>query len=192
MSKIEMKTPLVEMDGDEMTRILWKMIKEELIEPYIELKSDYYDLGLKYRDETDDKVTRGAVPDSSYIDLYLDEAALLYDAGDADQFAMVDIDGNGVPELIAVSSEGSWEKDQIFLFTVYDDDLALLATDIAPGVEGHYVAFCEGDNVVEFSGAALGERHDYYEIEEDRLSPILSIQYFNDLDSFGEYWLDIS
>ena len=52
-----MTTPIVEMDGDEMTRILWKMIKEELIEPYIELKSDYYDLGLKYRDETDDKVT---------------------------------------------------------------------------------------------------------------------------------------
>ncbi len=57
MSRIKMTTPIVEMDGDEMTRILWKMIKEELIEPYIELKSDYYDLGLKYRDETDDKVT---------------------------------------------------------------------------------------------------------------------------------------
>ena len=57
MPRIKMTTPIVEMDGDEMTRILWKMIKEELIEPYIELKSDYYDLGLKYRDETDDKVT---------------------------------------------------------------------------------------------------------------------------------------
>ncbi len=57
MAKIQMTTPIVEMDGDEMTRILWKMIKEELIEPYIELKSEYYDLGLKYRDETDDQVT---------------------------------------------------------------------------------------------------------------------------------------
>ncbi|WP_408071290.1 NADP-dependent isocitrate dehydrogenase [Butyrivibrio sp. JL13D10] len=57
MAKIQMTTPIVEMDGDEMTRILWKMIKEELIEPYIELKSEYYDLGLKYRDETDDRVT---------------------------------------------------------------------------------------------------------------------------------------
>ncbi|WP_044914589.1 NADP-dependent isocitrate dehydrogenase [Butyrivibrio sp. WCE2006] len=57
MSKVQMTTPIVEMDGDEMTRILWKMIKEELIEPYIDLKSEYYDLGLKYRDETDDKVT---------------------------------------------------------------------------------------------------------------------------------------
>ncbi len=57
MAKIQMTTPIVEMDGDEMTRILWKMIKDELIEPYIDLKSEYYDLGLKHRDETDDQVT---------------------------------------------------------------------------------------------------------------------------------------
>ena len=57
MSKIEMKTPLVEMDGDEMTRVLWKMIKDELLAPYIELKTEYYDLGLKKRDETEDQVT---------------------------------------------------------------------------------------------------------------------------------------
>lgn len=57
MAKIQMMTPLVEMDGDEMTRVLWKMIKEELILPFIDLKSDYYDLGLAYRDQTDDQVT---------------------------------------------------------------------------------------------------------------------------------------
>ena len=57
MSKISMKTPLVEMDGDEMTRILWSMIKDELLTPYIDLKTEYYDLGLKHRNETDDKVT---------------------------------------------------------------------------------------------------------------------------------------
>lgn len=57
MSKIVMTTPLVEMDGDEMTRILWKIIKDELILPYIDLKTKYYDLGLEYRNETDDKVT---------------------------------------------------------------------------------------------------------------------------------------
>ena len=57
MAKIHMITPLVEMDGDEMTRILWKMIKDELILPFVDLKSEYYDLGLKHRDETDDKVT---------------------------------------------------------------------------------------------------------------------------------------
>ncbi len=58
MSKIQMTTPLVEMDGDEMTRILWKMIKDELLLPYIDLKTEYYDLGLKHRDETDDQVTK--------------------------------------------------------------------------------------------------------------------------------------
>lgn len=57
MAKIQMNTPLVEMDGDEMTRILWKMIKDELLLPYIDLKTEYYDLGLSYRNETDDKVT---------------------------------------------------------------------------------------------------------------------------------------
>ncbi len=57
MTKIVMKNKIVEMDGDEMTRILWKMIKEELLEPFVELNTEYYDLGLKYRDETDDKVT---------------------------------------------------------------------------------------------------------------------------------------
>lgn len=56
--KIEMTTPLVEMDGDEMTRILWQMIKEELLLPFVDLKTEYYDLGLKNRDETNDEVTR--------------------------------------------------------------------------------------------------------------------------------------
>ena len=57
MEKIKMTTPLVEMDGDEMTRILWKMIKDNLLEPYIDLKTEYYDLGLEHRNETDDQVT---------------------------------------------------------------------------------------------------------------------------------------
>ena len=57
MAKIRMTTPLVEMDGDEMTRVLWKWIKEILIEPYVDLKTEYYDLGLPERDKTDDKVT---------------------------------------------------------------------------------------------------------------------------------------
>ncbi len=57
MEKIKMTTPLVEMDGDEMTRILWQMIKDELLLPYIDLKTEYYDLGLEHRNETDDQVT---------------------------------------------------------------------------------------------------------------------------------------
>ncbi|MCR5117219.1 MAG: NADP-dependent isocitrate dehydrogenase [Lachnospiraceae bacterium] len=58
MSKITMSVPIVEMDGDEMTRILWQMIKDELILPYVDLKTEYYDLGLKHRNETDDEVTK--------------------------------------------------------------------------------------------------------------------------------------
>ena len=57
MAKIQMTTPLVEMDGDEMTRILWQMIKDRLILPFVDLKTEYFDLGLAHRDETDDQVT---------------------------------------------------------------------------------------------------------------------------------------
>ena len=57
MDKIKMTTPLVEMDGDEMTRVLWQMIKDELILPFVDLKTEYYDLGLLHRNETKDQVT---------------------------------------------------------------------------------------------------------------------------------------
>ena len=57
MAKIQMKTPLVEMDGDEMTRVIWQMIKDELICPFVDLKTEYYDLGLKHRNDTNDQVT---------------------------------------------------------------------------------------------------------------------------------------
>src|SRR5258708_5607881 len=57
MSKIKVENPVVELDGDEMTRIIWKFIKDKLITPYLDLDIKYYDLGLEYRDETDDQVT---------------------------------------------------------------------------------------------------------------------------------------
>jgi isocitrate dehydrogenase len=57
MEKIKMTTPLVEMDGDEMTRILWKMIKDELLLPFVDLNTEYYDLGLEHRNATNDQVT---------------------------------------------------------------------------------------------------------------------------------------
>lgn len=57
MAKIKVKTPLVELDGDEMTRIIWKEIKDRFIHPYLDIELDYYDLGVEYRDKTDDKVT---------------------------------------------------------------------------------------------------------------------------------------
>lgn len=57
MKKIKMSTPLVELDGDEMTRIVWANIKEELLNPFVDLKTEYYDLGLEHRNETNDQVT---------------------------------------------------------------------------------------------------------------------------------------
>jgi len=57
VQKIKMDKPIVEMDGDEMTRILWAWVKEKLILPYVDLKTEYYDLGLKKRDETNDQIT---------------------------------------------------------------------------------------------------------------------------------------
>ena len=60
MAKIQMKSPLVEMDGDEMTRILWQMIKDKLILPYVDLKTEYYDLGLLHRNETKENMTTDA------------------------------------------------------------------------------------------------------------------------------------
>ena len=57
MAKIQVKTPVVEIDGDEMTRIIWEWIRERLIKPYLDIQLDYYDLGIEYRDQTDDKVT---------------------------------------------------------------------------------------------------------------------------------------
>ena len=72
MNKIQMKTPLVEMDGDEMTRILWKMIKDELILPFIDLKSEYYDLGLENRNKTDDIAVKCATitPNAARVEEY--------------------------------------------------------------------------------------------------------------------------
>ena len=57
MEKIKMTTPLVEMDGDEMTRIIWQMVKDELLKPYIDLNTEYYDLSLKNRDDSNDQIT---------------------------------------------------------------------------------------------------------------------------------------
>ena len=121
-----------------------------------------------------------AAPEVSYSQAYLDEAKRLNDAHEADQFALVDIDADGVPELAASSSEGSWDKDQIFLYTVKDGKASLLASDIAPGMEGHYIGFYEGENIVEKSGAAFGEIHEYYSINEGGLSPVLSLQWLED------------
>ena len=69
MAKIQMTTPLVEMDGDEMTRVLWQWIKDILLTPYVDLKTEYYDLGLEYRNKTDDQVTADSANARIHIDI---------------------------------------------------------------------------------------------------------------------------
>ena len=69
MSKIIMKNAIAELDGDEMTRILWKVIKDKLLEPFIELKTEYFDLGLKERDDSNDAITYEVIPYEFTIDI---------------------------------------------------------------------------------------------------------------------------
>ena len=89
--KIQITTPLVEMDGDEMTRVLWQWIKDILLTPYVDLKTEYYDLGLEYREKTKDQVTidsanatkkYGVEPRHIDINVCGDEVELNYDLGE--------------------------------------------------------------------------------------------------------------
>ena len=113
---------------------------------------------------------------------YLARAEELSKSGRADRFALIDVDGDDTPELAAVSSEGSWDKDQVFIYTVKDGDVILLTSDIAPGMEGHRVGFYKGLNLIECSGAASGERHDFYTVKDGKLEAVLSLMSFDDPD----------
>ena len=86
MNKIAMTTPLVEMDGDEMTRVLWRMIKDELILPFVDLKTEYYDLGLEHRDETDDKVTMDAAEATKRLGVAVKCATITPNAQRVDEY----------------------------------------------------------------------------------------------------------
>ena len=157
------------------------------------LKDDYIYAGAE-EDKKDDISADSRFEEGSgeYIDLYLEKASELDKAGKADQFALIDIDGDGIKELAASSSEGSWDKDQVFLFTVKDEEIVLLTSDIATGMEGHYIGCFEGQNVIDCSGAAAGERHNYYEIKDGELNLLLSLAYFDDPEKDYEtvYFVD--
>ena len=86
--KILMKTPLVEMDGDEMTRIIWKLVKERLIEPHVELKTEYYDLGLAKRDETDDAVTVESAEATKRLGVAVKCATITPNAARVDEYGL--------------------------------------------------------------------------------------------------------
>ncbi len=88
MSKIEMKTPLVEMDGDEMTRIIWQLIKSELLIPHLDLKTEYYDLGLEHRDETNDQVTIDAAEATKRLGVAVKCATITPNAARVDEYGL--------------------------------------------------------------------------------------------------------
>ena len=88
MSKLEMKTPLVEMDGDEMTRIIWQLIKSELLIPHIDLKTEYYDLGLEHRDETNDQVTIDAAEATKRLGVAVKCATITPNAARVDEYGL--------------------------------------------------------------------------------------------------------
>lgn len=88
MTKIQMKTPLVEMDGDEMTRIIWQMIKDILLYPYIDLKTEYYDLGLNHRNETDDAVTRESAEATKRLGVAVKCATITPNAARVDEYGL--------------------------------------------------------------------------------------------------------
>ena len=88
MSKIEMKTPLVEMDGDEMTRIIWQLIKSELLIPHIDPKTEYYDLGLEHRDETNDQVTIDAAEATKRLGVAVKCATITPNAARVDEYGL--------------------------------------------------------------------------------------------------------
>ena len=92
--KIQMKTPLVEMDGDEMTRILWKQIKDILLEPYIDLKTEYYDLSLDERERTKDQVTIDAANANKRLGVAVKCATITPNARRQKEYNLTQIAGN--------------------------------------------------------------------------------------------------
>ncbi|WP_026507859.1 hypothetical protein [Butyrivibrio sp. MC2013] len=97
-----------------------------------------------------------------YIAAYSELAKQLSESGEADLFRPVYVDQDDIPELAAISSEGSWDKDQVFLYTYYDGEARLLVSDIGPGMEGHSVSFFPQCNMIMKTGAAAGEAYSFY------------------------------
>lgn len=119
---------------------------------------------------------------SSYSDIYAGEIDELVSSGDADLFALVDVDGDDTPELAAISSEGSWDKDQVFLYTTDGQDIVLLANDIGPGMEGHAIGFFEKQNVFMQSGSSSGDSYVFYKIENAEPVQITAVGSFTMID----------
>ncbi|XME02618.1 hypothetical protein QYZ88_000140 [Lachnospiraceae bacterium C1.1] len=129
---------------------------------------------------------------ASYASVYLKEIDELNTAGNADLFALVDVNGDEIPELAAISTEGSWDKDQVFLYTTDGSEIYLLASDIAPGLEGHYIGFFEKENLFVQSGGAAGEHYDFYKIEDSKPVKVLTADNFSIPDENGDEKIHLS
>ncbi|SEM28356.1 hypothetical protein SAMN04487770_13212 [Butyrivibrio sp. ob235] len=134
--------------------------------------------------EDEDTALADDLPDSagSYKKAYQKVVDDLSSAGDADMFALVDVNDDDIPELAASSSEGSWDKDQVFLYTADAGKAVLLASDIGPGMEGHFIAYIEKGNVFIKSGAPTGEYYTFYVIGDNQPEEFFSAGHFQMLD----------
>lgn len=163
MNKIAMTTPLVEMDGDEMTRVLWKMIKDELILPFVDLKTEYYDLGLEHRDETDDKVTIDAAEAAKRLGVAVKCATITPNAQRVEEYHLKEmwkspngtirsaLDGTVFRTPIVVKgiepSVRSWKKPIVMARHAYGD--VYKATEMAiPGAGSCELVYTSEDGTV--------------------------------------------
>ncbi|WP_029320176.1 hypothetical protein [Butyrivibrio sp. AE3004] len=120
--------------------------------------------------------------DASYKEVYSKLIDELSSEKKADMFALINVDEDSVPELAAVDSEGSWDEDQVFLYTTDGKDAILLASDIGPGMEGHAVSYFEKKNVIVQTGAPMGDRYVLYKIVDSKPVQFLAAEQFEMID----------
>lgn len=165
MSKIAMKTPIVEMDGDEMTRVLWQWIKEDLILPYVDLKTEYYDLGLVNRDKTDDRVTVDAANANKKYGVGVKCATITPNAQRVEEYKLKQMwkSPNGTIRRILdgtvfrapILAKGitpyipGWKKPIVLARHAYGDVYAGVETQAAQGEKAYLVVEDEHGNVRE-------------------------------------------
>ncbi|MBP5754382.1 MAG: NADP-dependent isocitrate dehydrogenase, partial [Clostridia bacterium] len=159
--RIKMATPLVEMDGDEMTRIIWEKIKQKLILPYVDLKTEYYDLGLKHRDETDDQVTVDAAEATKRLGVAVKCATITPNAARVEEYGLKKMwrSPNGTIRAILdgtvfrtpILVEGirpfipSWKKPIVIARHAYGDVYKAVETKVPAGGEAFITVEKDGE-----------------------------------------------
>ena len=188
MDKLQMKTPLVEMDGDEMTRILWRQIKEELLEPYIDLKTEYYDLGLPHREETGDQVTIDAAKAAALADagLAVSDVTFTKEKLDWDDgIAVYDI------EFLTADTEYDYEIDAA-TGAVLDKSAELLRPNESPGQAMDAGIDVESAKEIAAAHAGLSKEEAFFtkaELELEHGRSEYEIEFYHDRIEY-EYTID--